>query len=217
MATVGRSGSQSTAVPVAAQAEPASFPFRCELSLAPLITFWTQLSAYHELGRGPVPGLVRERARTAPELMTVIHDESVIEQHRAIVDLIMSAVFPLAFWEQEYGGALYPFELRAFYATPPFRRSLMGADGTLQGRANFLQENSAAETLAGARRMLAYQLILERLYGIEAGNDVPSLLTAAVARAGRGQPLRTEFHRRLGGGGRCRPPLPLPEPVRQQL
>src|SRR5215470_862496 len=193
MATVGRSGSQSATVPAVAQGEPASFPFRCELSLAPLITFWTQLSAYHELGRGPVPGLVRERARTAPELMTVIHDESVIEQHRAIVDLIMSAVFPLAFWEQEYGAALYPFELRGFYATPPFRRSLMGADGTLQGRANFLQENSTAETLAGARRMLAYQLILERLYGIECGNDVPVIFTTTEAATGLDQHFRLQF------------------------
>jgi hypothetical protein len=36
--------------------EAPAFPFRCELSLAPLITFWTQLSAYHEFGRGPIPG-----------------------------------------------------------------------------------------------------------------------------------------------------------------
>src|SRR5215467_10393059 len=129
MATVGSSRPESTAAPLAAQADPEPFPFRCELSLAPLITFWTQLSAYHELGRGPIPGLVRERARTAPELTTVIHDESLIEHHRAFVDLIMSALFPLAFWEQEYGAALYPFQLRAFYATPPFRRSLMSADG----------------------------------------------------------------------------------------
>jgi hypothetical protein len=28
------------------------FPFRCELSLQPLITFWTQTSAYQEFGRG---------------------------------------------------------------------------------------------------------------------------------------------------------------------
>src|SRR5262249_62099855 len=134
METVGSARHESTGVTLAAQAGPAPFPCRCELSLAPLITFWTQLSAYHELGRGPIAGLVRERARTAPELTTVIHDESLIEHHRAFVDLIMSALFPLAFWEQEYGAALYPFQLRAFYATPPFRRSLMSADGMLQGR-----------------------------------------------------------------------------------
>jgi len=54
--------------------DPAAFPFRCELSLAPLITFWTQLSAYHEFGRGPIPGIVREKAREAPELAGLIED-----------------------------------------------------------------------------------------------------------------------------------------------
>jgi hypothetical protein len=46
-----------------------------------LITFWTQLSAHHEFGRGPIPGLVREKARAAPELAEVIDDLSVIEKH----------------------------------------------------------------------------------------------------------------------------------------
>ena len=119
-------------------ADPTAFPFRCELSLAPLITFWTQLSAYHELGRGPVPGLVREKARAAPELGKVIDDLSLIEKHRPFVDLMMSALFSPGFWEQEYGAALFPFQLRAFYATPPFRRSLMNADGTLEGRVRWV-------------------------------------------------------------------------------
>jgi hypothetical protein len=47
-----------------------------------LITFWTQLSASHEFGRGPIPGLVREKARAAPELAKVSDDLSVIEKHR---------------------------------------------------------------------------------------------------------------------------------------
>lgn len=217
MASVGSAQSEAAAVRVASQGDPAPFPFRCELSLAPLISFWTQLSAYHELGRGPIPGLVRERARTAPELTTVITDESVIEQHRAFVDLIMSALFPLAFWEQEYGAALYPFQLRAFYATPPFRRSLMSADGTLQGRANFLQEDSAGQTLAAARRMLAYELILERMYGIEVGSDIPVIFTTAESDTGLDQHFRLQFDWRFVEVERVGAPLPLPEPVRRQL
>jgi hypothetical protein len=134
--------------------DPAAFPFRCELSLAPLITFWTQLSAYHEFGRGPIPGIVREKAREAPELAGLIEDLSVVEKHREFVDLMMTAMFPPAFWEQEYGAALFPFQLRAFYATPPFRRALMSADGSLQGRASFLQAHSVG-TLAAARLLLA--------------------------------------------------------------
>ena len=77
--------------------DASAFPFRCELSLAPLITFWTQLSAYHEFGRGPIPGLVREKAREAPELAGVIDDLSVIGKHQTFVDLMMTAIFPPAF------------------------------------------------------------------------------------------------------------------------
>ena len=51
MATAGSLTSGSTTAAGASAMDPAAFPFRCELSLAPLITFWTQLSAYHEFGR----------------------------------------------------------------------------------------------------------------------------------------------------------------------
>ena len=59
----------------------------------------------------------------------IIEDVSIIGKHQELVDLMMSAMFPPAFWEQEYGAALFPFQLRAFYATAAFRRSLMNDDG----------------------------------------------------------------------------------------
>jgi GAF domain-containing protein len=197
--------------------DPAAFPFRCELSLAPLITFWTQTSAYHEFGRGPIPGIVREKAREAPELAGVIDDLSVIEKHRAFVDLMMTAMFPPAFWEQEYGAALFPFQLRAFYATPPFRRALMSADGSLQGRVSFLQAHSVARTMAAARLLLAYDLILERVYGIELGADVPVIFTAVDAATGLDQHFRLQFDWRFVNV-EIRGPKPLlMEAARQRL
>ena len=147
-------------------------PFRCELSLAPLITFWTQTSAYHEFGRGPLPGIVREKVRHAPELAGAIEDLSIIAKHQELVDLMMSAMFPPAFWEQEYGAALFPFQLRAFYATSAFRRSLMNEDGTLQGRVNL-----DPQRLAAVKILLAYELILQRTYGIGLGVEAPVIFT----------------------------------------
>jgi hypothetical protein len=217
MATMGSVMPGSAALRAATGTDPAAFPFRCELSLAPLITFWTQLSAYHELGRGPIPDLVREKARAAPELAEVIEDLSVIEKHRAFVDLMMSALFPPAFWEQEYGAALFPFQLRAFYATPPFRRSLMSADGTLQGRANFLQEHSVEQTLAAARLLLAYELILERAYGIDFGGDVPVIFTTVDPGTGLDQHFRLQFDWRFVEVALVGPKPPLPDAVRQRL
>jgi len=162
--------------PADVQAQPASpataLPFRCELSLKPLITFWTQTSAYREFGRGPLPGIIREKLKQAPELSDAIDDVSVIGKHQDLVDLMMSAMFPPAFWEQEYGAALFPFQLRAFYSTSAFRRALMNEDGTLHGRVHLDEQR-----LANAKILLAYELILERLYGIDLGVEVPVIFT----------------------------------------
>ena len=202
----------------AAGPDAAAFPFRCELSLAPLITFWTQISAYHEFGRGPIPGLVREKAREAPELAGVIDDLSVIGKHQTFVDLMMTALFPPAFWEQEYGAALFPLELRAFYATPPFRRALMNEDGTLQGRASFLQKRSVDPAMAAERLWLAYELVLERVYGVELGGDVPVLMfTTTDPVTGLDQHFRLQFDWRFVDVQVVGPKPPLPDGVRQEL
>jgi GAF domain-containing protein len=217
VATAGSLTSASASAPGTTALDPAAFPFRCELSLAPLITFWTQLSAYHEFGRGPIPGIVRQKAREAPELAGLIEDLSVVEKHRAFVDLMMTAMFPPAFWEQEYGAALFPFQLRAFYATPPFRRALMSADGSLQGRASFLQAHSVEQTLAAARLLLAYELILERVYGIDLGGDVPVIFTAVDAATGLDQHFRLQFDWRFVEVEVRGPKPPLTDAARQRL
>jgi hypothetical protein len=218
MAMVSSAMSGTAAVGDAAGTDVSAFPFRCELSLAPLITFWTQLSAYHEFGRGPIPGLVREKAREAPELAGLIDDLSVVGKHQTFVDLMMTALFPPAFWEQEYGAALFPLELRAFYATPPFRRSLMNEDGTLQGRASFLQKRSVDPTMAAERLWLAYELVLERVYGVELGGDVPVLMfTTTDSVTGLDQHFRLQFDWRFVDVQVVGPKPPLPDAVRQEL
>ena len=218
MATVNGAVSGSTAGRGTAGADPDGFPFRCELSLAPLITFWTQLSAYSEFGRGPIPGLVREKAREAPELAGVIDDLSVIGNHQTFVDLMMTALFPPAFWEQEYGAALFPFQLRAFYATPPFRRSLMNADGTLLGLASFLRKRTVDPTMAAERLALAYELILERVYGVELGGDVPVMIfTTSDSVTGLDQHFRLQFDWRFVEVEVVGPKPPLPDGVRQRV
>jgi GAF domain-containing protein len=194
------------------KAGPTGFPFPCELSLGPLITFWTQVSAYQEFGRGPLPGIVREKIRLAPDLAGVIDDLSLIGKHRQLVDLMMTALFPPAFWEQEYGAALFPFELRAFYATPPFRRSLMDEDGALQGRINMDKQR-----LGTVRRLLAYDLVLQRTYGIELNVDVPVILTTADPGTGLDRHFKLQFDWRFVDVQAVGPVPPLAEAVRQRL
>src|SRR5262247_2050222 len=186
----GTTGLVTPSADVAARpgANLTALPFRTELSLAPLIRFWTQLSAYSELGRGPLPGMVREKIRQAPALSAVIDDVSVIAKHRQLVDLMMSAMFPPAFWEQEYGAALFPFQLRAFYATSLFRRTLMNDDGTLRGRVN-----GDEQRLGAAKLLLVYELILERTYGIDLGVEIPVVFTSEDPATSLERHFRLDF------------------------
>jgi len=193
-------------------AHPTALPFRTELSLAPLIRFWTQLSAYSELGRGPLPGMIREKIKQAPELSAVIDDVSVIAKHQQLVDLMMSAMFPPAFWQQEYGAALFPFELRAFYATSLFRRTLMNDDGTLHGRVNV-----EAQRLAAAKLLLAYELILERTYGIDLGIEIPLVFTSEDPATTLERHFRLDFDWRFVDVKLDGPAPKLTDAMRRQL
>jgi len=210
----GTSGLVSPSVDVGARpvAHPAALPFRTELSLAPLIRFWTQLSAYSELGRGPLPGIVRERIKQAPELSAVVDDVSVIDKHRQLVDLMMSAMFPPAFWEQEYGAALFPFQLRAFYATSLFRRTLMNDDGTLHGRVNVDEQR-----LGAAKLLLAYELILERTYGIDLGVEIPVVFTSEDPATTLERHFRLDFDWRFVDVKLDGPAPKLTDAMRRQL
>ncbi len=210
----GTSGLVSPSVDVVAQpvAHPAALPFRTELSLAPLIRFWTQLSAYSELGRGPLPGIVREKIKQAPELSAVIDDVSVIGKHRQLVDLMMSAMFPPAFWQQEYGAALFPFQLRAFYATSLFRRTLMNDDGTFRGRVNVEEQR-----LRAAKLLLAYELILERTYGIDLGVEIPVVFTSEDPATTLERHFRLDFDWRFVDVKLDGPAPKLTDAMRRQL
>jgi hypothetical protein len=204
--------SRSSDLEPAPGADSKPFPFRCELSLQPLITFWTQASAYHEFGRGPLPGIIREKVRHAVGLAGVIDDLSLIERHKELVDLMMTAMFPPALWEQEYAAALLPLQLRAFYATPAFRRSLMNDDGTLRGRVNLDDDR-----LRTVRFLLAYELILQRTYGIDLGFEVPVIFTAVDPATKLDRHFQLQFDWRFVEVDRAGAVPPLTDAVRRQL
>jgi len=155
------------------------FPFRRELSLAPLVAEWQA----HLAGDGGLAAAVARHVqaalRDAPALLEPIADASVIARHRELVDVLMTRVFPAAFWEQDLAAALFPFQLRTFYATPSFRRLVVGEDGMLRGRISIDEH-----TMALGRLVRAYSLILEKHYDLELRLDYPLILTTVDPGSG---------------------------------
>src|SRR5216117_2867607 len=129
------SGSASLEPTIGDQIKP--IPFRTELSLAPLLAFWARAFGDDTSLEGTFARTIREATEAAPELLAPITDLAVIARHRKLVDVLMAAVFPAAVLDREYGAAIAPFQLRGFYATPPFDQLFLAADGSFQiGRAS---------------------------------------------------------------------------------
>src|SRR5947199_8164127 len=117
-------------------ADPSAFPFKTELSLAPLSDFWAKKFDDDSSAKGAFIRTVREQVKQVPELLGRITDLGVINRHRHLMDVLMSGIFPPAFFDQEFSAVLIPFVLKSFHATPPFDRLLRTEDGMLRGRVN---------------------------------------------------------------------------------
>ena len=91
------------------------FPFRTELSLAPLIRYWE-----HEIADGcsvlaSVARTVLDQVAQAPELAGPVTDLTAVRAHDDLLRALMVAVFSPAAEDDGYAAALLPFSsLRKF-------------------------------------------------------------------------------------------------------
>jgi GAF domain-containing protein len=171
--------------------EDTTFPFACVLSLEPLVNLWTQFGASNHPGAG-LAQLVHEEVQHAPEFLAPIEDMTVLTRRKELVELLMSLVFPQAFWDRDYGAAYIPYHFRSFYATPAFAAMLMAPDGTFGDR---LQVDE--KTLFGMRILGAYVDILRRFYGITLDFDFPLILTTTDPHTGLDRHFKMRFSRRF--------------------
>jgi hypothetical protein len=193
-------------------ADAPAFPFRFELTLAPLIDFWTTKLGDEHTPKGAISHIVSEAVREAPGLLGTIEDPAVLGPHRDLMDVLMAAAFPPGLREREFGAAMVPFQLRGFYATSSMRRLLMTEDGRLQGRVNL-----DASALLSLRLALAYTVVLRRVYGVELDVDYPLILTITDPDTRLDRHFRMLFDWRFIEVETVGPVPPLSDDVRQRL
>ena len=208
MGTLATPSSDLTAV----LSEDRAFPFETELSLAPLAHFWSDVVAKMGATRGEIGRVVEQRLKSAPELLRPIEDPGVFARHQELVDSLMSVVFPPVFWHQEYGAVLEPFHLRSYYATPSFEQAFLNPDRTLRARIS-----AHAERVVKIRLLLAYRLILQRIYGVELHVGVPLIFTTSDPQTGLERHFKMHFDWRFVEIEPVGPVAPLSDEVRQRL
>lgn len=144
------------------------FPFRCTLSLRPLVEFWLSPFSHGASSNSCLVAGLRDQLAAAPELLEPIEDLSLLERHKPIVEALMGAVFPAAFWETKPMAALVPFCMKPVLVSPPFRKLFMKEEGVfgaefLVGREGFFR----------GRLARAYLRILRSFYQVEEVLDFP--------------------------------------------
>ncbi len=188
------------------------FPFRTELSLAPLIRYWE-----HEVAEGcsvlaSVARTVLDQVARAPELAGPVTDLTAVRVHDDLLRALMVAVFSPAAEDDGYAAALLPFRLRTFFATPGFARLLTGGDGFVLGRVDV-----DADVLVNVRMLHAYSLILLRVYGIDVGVEYPWVSSVKDPDTGLDRYFKFLVNRRFLDVDVVGEPPALTEALRQRL
>jgi hypothetical protein len=193
-------------------ADVGDFPFRAEFSLAPLIDFWIRAGGDGSSACSALARAVADHLAEAPGLLAPITDPAILERYEDAVDMLMSAEIPPAAWEQAWGAAMIPFQLRGFYATPRMRRDMMDAGGRLKGRLNVDDK-----LVAALRRGYAYVLILSRVYGVDVELDYTPILTVPDPVTGLDRHFRLIFDSQFVDVEVVGERPALPEEVRRRL
>jgi GAF domain-containing protein len=136
------------------------FPFKCRLSLNPLIKFWEGLLAQGECGLGSMADTIRTKLTSASELREPIEDLAILEKHQCLLDLLMTMVFPPAFWETDCAAAFVPFQFTSVYATPAFKHLFK-----MEGRDFIPHFNIDIQEWHWGKTIKANILILRQFYG----------------------------------------------------
>ena len=155
------------------------FPFKNRLSLKPLLDFWDRLLAEGKSGMTALGPIIRQKLEDSPELREPIEDLTILEKHQELIDLLMSVVFPPAFWEKDCAAAFVPFQFTSFYATPLFKTLFR-----MEGQGFTPQLNIDPQQWQWGRLLKAYLYILQKFYGISLSWDYPLIAKARCPKSG---------------------------------
>ena len=155
------------------------FPFKSRLSLKPLLDFWEGLVAAGGFGLNCLAPTIRQKVAENPELREPIEDLTLLEKHQEFINLLMSVVFPPAFWESDVAAAFVPFQFTGFYATPLFKTLFR-----MEGQGFTPQLNIDPQQWEWGRVLKAYVYIMKQVYGMDLTWEFPLIAKARCPKTG---------------------------------
>ncbi|MEN9809131.1 MAG: hypothetical protein RLZZ488_698 [Pseudomonadota bacterium] len=138
------------------------FPFKCVLSMGPLVRYWAGLVASQEPTVSKIASDVMRRLERAPELAQPITDSKVVQTHESLIKVMMSILWSSGFKNPESSGAVLPFHVQPVMVSDTFFDAFFDKNGRFAATCQI-----GEDAWLNQRIKLAYSTILRRLYGIE--------------------------------------------------
>lgn len=167
-----------------------TFPFKKVLSLEPLIKQWLEYGESKEGFQKSLVDQILGAVTQFPELLKPIEDLSIIEEHRELVDMLISAVLPIGSVEGSYAAAIIPYTPIAFYTTPGFEKLnlIYHLIKYFESREDFM---TAGKTLK------AYSSIFSTFYDEQVFSKVPMFFPVKNDKTGLVRYFKIDFDIRL--------------------
>ena len=165
------------------------FPFKTALSFEPIIAYWQAREDDANPGVALLARAISEKVALQTWCRGVITDLSVLECGCDLVDTLMLAMFPPASFDYNISGAIVPFQRYSFYHTPRFAEVLLTSAKTVKQPLNI-----DAYTLEVNTARMAYQLILDKVYGVQMPNQGTIIFTVPDYSIGLYRHYGVEFN-----------------------
>ena len=146
------------------------YALKSVVSLEPLLDFWEKNLVPNCSHMASMYDELKQRISETPLIQGAINDIDIFKKHQDILIPLMSAVFPPASFNTEIAGAITPYTAEPFFVTPKFQELFVGGKNFLGGKIK--HEN---DTLNERKLLMAYFLILDRMYDIHKGLEAPMI------------------------------------------
>ena len=166
-----------------------NFPFRTVLNLSSLVSYWEANLESNNIFSGYPAKKIKKMIAAAPELREPIEDLDMLNKHKELVGLLMSAVFPPALISSELAAAILPFNFQGFYATPKYRKML-----PFDRIREDITVNIPGNNMLAGKIMKACIFILNRYYNTGLNDDQPMLVTIPDEETGLKQVFKVDLN-----------------------
>lgn len=174
---------------------PSVFLFDSELSFRQLLAFWESKLSSASSAERIMAGVVLDQIPEDHILRSAVVTPEEASEHAQLVDMLMSAIVPIANAEDDIAAAMVPFRMIPVYHTIPFEKL------------NFLDKEkitftttsgSVAFAEMGSRKSLTvYHMVLTQYYGAKISTMYAYILESVEENTGLHQFHRTEFDSRF--------------------